>query len=97
MRTGNAGNLLRLRVWSCADAAGRHPLQIAFDTARDLDLDVASLAHTNERACAETSGLIELHPRLHPLQSCFQVGPCRRPLRPANFTAISFSPISTFT
>ncbi|HYK02423.1 MAG TPA: SRPBCC family protein [Thermoanaerobaculia bacterium] len=38
----------------------RAPLQACFDAARDLDLHVASLAHTNEKAIAgRTSGLIE--------------------------------------
>jgi len=36
------------------------PLQQCFDAARDLDLHVRSLAHTNERAVAgRTTGLIE--------------------------------------
>jgi len=38
----------------------RASLQRSFDAARDLDLHVRSLAHTNERAIAgRTSGLIE--------------------------------------
>lgn len=38
----------------------RAPLQQCFDAARDLDLHVRSLAHTNERAVAgRTTGLIE--------------------------------------
>lgn len=37
------------------------PLRAVFDAARDLDLHVASLAHTNETAVGgRTSGLIEL-------------------------------------
>jgi len=37
------------------------PIERCFDAARDLDLHVRSLAHTNERAVAgRTSGLIEL-------------------------------------
>lgn len=37
------------------------PLQAVFDAARDLDLHVASFAHTNETAVGgRTSGLIEL-------------------------------------
>jgi ligand-binding SRPBCC domain-containing protein len=39
----------------------RAGLEKCFDAARDLDLHVTSLAHTNERAIAgRTSGLIEL-------------------------------------
>jgi len=39
----------------------RAPVERCFDAARDLDLHVRSLAHTNERAVAgRTSGLIEL-------------------------------------
>ena len=39
----------------------RAGLEVCFDAARDLDLHVTSLAHTNERAIAgRTSGLIEL-------------------------------------
>lgn len=39
----------------------RAPIERCFDAARDLDLHVRSLAHTNERAVAgRTSGLIEL-------------------------------------
>ena len=37
------------------------PIEICFDAARDLDLHVQSMQHTNERAVAgRTSGLIEL-------------------------------------
>jgi ligand-binding SRPBCC domain-containing protein len=37
------------------------PIERCFDAARDLDLHLKSLAHTNERAVAgRTSGLIEL-------------------------------------
>jgi len=37
------------------------PIERCFDAARDLDLHLRSLAHTNERAVAgRTSGLIEL-------------------------------------
>lgn len=39
----------------------RAPLEACFDAARDLDLHVKSLSHTNERAVAgRMSGLIEL-------------------------------------
>lgn len=39
----------------------RAPIERCFDAARDLDLHVRSLAHTNERAIGgRTSGLIEL-------------------------------------
>lgn len=39
----------------------RAPIERCFDAARDLDLHLKSLAHTNERAVAgRTSGLIEL-------------------------------------
>jgi ligand-binding SRPBCC domain-containing protein len=38
------------------------PIERCFDAARDLDLHVESMAHTNERAVAgRTTGLIELH------------------------------------
>lgn len=37
------------------------PIEVCFDAARDLDLHVQSMQHTNERAVAgRTSGLIEL-------------------------------------
>jgi ligand-binding SRPBCC domain-containing protein len=39
----------------------RAPIEVCFDAARDLDLHVESMRHTNERAVAgRTSGLIEL-------------------------------------
>ena len=38
------------------------PIEVCFDAARDLDLHVQSMAHTNERAVGgRTSGLIELN------------------------------------
>ena len=46
---------IRIELWIDA------PPELCFDLARDLDLHVRSLAHTNERAVAgRTSGLIEL-------------------------------------
>lgn len=47
--------LIEVEIWIDA------PLQRCFDAARDLDLHVQSMAHTNEAAVAgRTSGLIEL-------------------------------------
>ena len=46
---------IRIETWIAA------PPERCFDAARDLDLHVKSLAHTNERAVGgRTSGLIEL-------------------------------------
>jgi ligand-binding SRPBCC domain-containing protein len=46
---------IRIETWIAA------PAERCFDAARDLDLHVKSVAHTNERAVAgRTSGLIEL-------------------------------------
>ena len=46
---------IRVETWIAA------PAERCFDAARDLDLHVKSVAHTNERAVAgRTSGLIEL-------------------------------------
>lgn len=46
---------IRIEIWIAA------PIERCFDAARDLDLHVKSMAHTNERAVAgRTSGLIEL-------------------------------------
>ena len=46
---------IRIELWIAA------PIERCFDAARDLDLHVKSMAHTNERAVAgRTSGLIEL-------------------------------------
>ncbi|HEV7238520.1 MAG TPA: SRPBCC family protein [Thermoanaerobaculia bacterium] len=43
------------------DTRIRAPIERCFDAARDLDLHIRSLAHTNERAVAgRMSGLIEL-------------------------------------
>lgn len=48
---------MRVTVDTWIDA----PLEVCFDAARDLDLHVRSMAHTNERAVAgKTSGLIGL-------------------------------------
>lgn len=47
---------IRVETWIAAS------VERCFDAARDLDLHVKSVAHTNERAVAgRTSGLIELH------------------------------------
>lgn len=46
---------VRIETWIAA------PPERCFDAARDLDLHVTSMAHTNERAVAgRTSGLIEM-------------------------------------
>jgi ligand-binding SRPBCC domain-containing protein len=46
---------IRIEIWIAA------PIERCFDAARDLDLHVKSMTHTNERAVAgRTSGLIEL-------------------------------------
>ena len=46
-----------IRIETLIDA----PIERCFDAARDLDLHVRSVAHTNERAVAgRTSGLIEM-------------------------------------
>src|SRR5713226_3268110 len=54
-RTERTVETLRLETWIAA------PMQRCFDAARDLDLHVKSVAHTNERAVGgRTSGLIEM-------------------------------------